>query len=150
MRNFPFASCLTIPAIASFLTIGISMSPTFAKAQAGPSTVTIPFAFQAEQREMPAGVYQISKASDNLVLLRGPNEVATFVLVHAAIAQKTSSQGSVVFHRYGQTYFLGEFWTASTKTGAECFKSQAEKEMILASKHPVPSTITLAYTPVPR
>jgi hypothetical protein len=122
------------------------MSPLFAKAQWEVTTVTIPFAFQTEDQKMPAGVYRIKNVSENLLLLRGPNQVAILVPIHAAIAKKAPAKGSVVFHRYGNTYFLREFWTASAKDGVECFKSRAEKEM--ASKRQVPSMTTLVFNPV--
>jgi len=150
MRNLRFASLLSTPLIVSLLTIGALMSSLSAKAQWEVTTVTIPFAFQTEYQKMPAGVYRIKNVSENLLLLHGPNQVATLVPVHAAIAKETPTKGSVVFHRYGETYFLGEFWTASAKDGAECFKSRAEKEMILASKHQVPSMTTLAFDSVTR
>jgi hypothetical protein len=34
----------------------------------------------------------------------------------------------VVFHRYGDTYYLSEVWVAANGTGSQLFKSQAEKE----------------------
>jgi hypothetical protein len=152
MRNSRFASFFDPTLIACVLMIGALMSAIPAKAQwqSTIGTVNIPFAFHAEDREMPAGMYRIVRESDSLLMLRGPNQEVGHVSVHRTMAAKAPAQGLAVFHRYGDRYFLGGFWTAGDSYGMECFKSRAEKEMLRTSKQQVPDLTTLAFNSTPQ
>ena len=35
----------------------------------------------------------------------------------------------MVFHRYGDAYFLSEVWTAASPSGRKIFRSRAEEEL---------------------
>jgi hypothetical protein len=49
------------------------------------------------------------------------------------IASTRRNESTLVFHRYGDEYFLSTIWTAGNDTGHELFKSRAERELIRAS-----------------
>ena len=150
MRNSRLAYLFNPALIACVLMIGALMSAASAKAQsASPiGTVNIPFTFHIGSQEMPAGMYRITSESVHSLLLRGPNKA--FVLVHAKIARKAPSQAVVVFHRYGETYFLAEVWLAGASDGLECTTTRTEKQMIHASNTQAPSLTTLALNSAPR
>jgi hypothetical protein len=138
--------------IASALAIGVFASTHSAQAQQFGSligTATIPFTFQAGTQEMPAGVYEIRRVATNALQLRGgPKLEAHYVSTHTTEAAKTPKNGSVVFHRYGDTFFLGQVWVAGTPFGAECYSSKAEDEM-RASTHKAPASIQLSFNSSP-
>ena len=43
------------------------------------------------------------------------------------------SKSTLVFHRYGDEYFLSEVWPAGAATGREFPKSRAERELVTES-----------------
>ena len=40
---------------------------------------------------------------------------------------KTNEQARLVFHRYGERYFLAEVWSGSDSTGRQLMKSRQER-----------------------
>ena len=55
-------------------------------------------------------------------------------------------RGEVVFHEYGDTYFLAQIWTGGEETGRELIPSRDEKrlERDLADKGGAPVMVALA------
>jgi hypothetical protein len=92
----------------------------------------IPFAFQVGNRTMPAGEYGIQRAlAENPSLQRirrtdsGANAVAQTVLMYA---KDGKSEPALVFHKYGNSYFLSEIWTGEAQ-GRKLYQSDREKEL---------------------
>ena len=101
-----------------------------------PVLVNIPFAFTAGEKALPAGEYRVEKsARGSLMLLiqRTDRSAAAFVPSIAAQANATQTQSKLVFHRYGNRYFLSQVWIAGYLQGRELPKSAQEKEQALAS-----------------
>jgi hypothetical protein len=51
------------------------------------------------------------------------------VLTHAVEGKAPESQGKMVFHRYGGSYFLSEVWVAGGGAGRKVFESRTEEEL---------------------
>jgi hypothetical protein len=134
--------------IACALAVGAFASTTSAVAQSEVATVNIPFAFHIDQQVLPAGLYHIDHESSSLFRLRGPARSGE-VLTHPMAARQLATQGAVVFHRIGGTYFLGGLWSPGAKDGMECFQTRAEKEMLKESHQQVPSLTTVAFNATP-
>jgi hypothetical protein len=100
-----------------------------------PMLVNIPFAFVAGNATLPAGEYRVQKMDENsaVVLIRcsGPSASA-MVLSNAAQAKETQTQSKLVFHRYGNRYFLSQVWSAGSIRGRQLLKSPREKEISVA------------------
>jgi hypothetical protein len=92
----------------------------------------------------------IDRESGSMLLLRGPNQTAEFVVMHAAIASHTPNHGSIVFGRYGNKYFLRQVWTLEKDQGLECPKSHAEKDVALAQNYQAPTLVELAFNTTPK
>jgi hypothetical protein len=137
--------------IACTLVIGAYVSTISAVAQSGTAvaTVNVPFTFNIDQQEMPAGLYRIDHVSSAMFMLRGANR-SVMVLTHPTAETKVPAQGHIVFHRVGGAYFLGGLWSAGEKSGMACFESRAERQMLQESKQRVPSLTTLAVNSTPR
>jgi hypothetical protein len=112
--------------------------------------VNIPFAFQMGTQTLPAGMYQIDRDSGHLVLLRGPGKAAGFVNMHDAIRFRPAAQGTIVFDRYGDKYYLHQIWTAGSTNGLECSKSRAEKESLQAINIQAPGSTEVAFNSIPQ
>lgn len=148
-------SILSSSVIACALTLGSIASTPFASAQS-PTTaaeVNIPFAFQTTTHSLPAGKYRIVQESKNVIWLQG-SSTGAFAVTYDAVASKAPTHGTVVFHRYGDKYYLHEIWTAGNVVGLECPKSRAEKESRsqsqLAKNAEAPSSVELALNYVPQ
>lgn len=106
----------------------------------------VPFDFQSGSEIMPAGRYDIQQSANHVLILRGTNQNRSQMLVAFidAEALKPSDHGKLLFHRYGNRYFLYQIWSPGTTAGLELPKGQAEKETLRAANNPAPSISELA------
>ena len=123
-----------------------------AKAQSlstGKLVANIPFAFSAGNQTLPAGEYFVrcvNPASDQTVLQITSRDGRNSVMLHmTSKRRKTSETAQVVFHQYGDRYFLAQVWTAGERDGLEAPKSRAERNVIrgLAGIKPQAKTVAL-------
>ena len=98
-----------------------------ASAQTTSATVNIPFSFTVDDVAMPAGEYVISSPSERVVTLQhiGGREAK------AAMTDNGSSSNSdgiskLVFHKYGNAYFLAAAWLPNADHPREFFASAKE------------------------
>jgi len=99
-----------------------------AQADRGDMVVEVPFAFTVGAEKLPAGHYIVRPESDVRVRIFNSQRRGVNVLTHAA--HRTTSDGSkLVFHRYGDTYFLSGVWLTGNDTGRELFLSRAERAL---------------------
>jgi len=98
----------------------------FAQTSPGDLVVDVPFAFFANGEKLPAGHYIVTQ---NTNMIRIFNHDKKGLLVPAMFAIRTKADGSkLVFHRYGDDYFLASVWITASKSGKELFPSRAERE----------------------
>lgn len=97
------------------------------KAQSLGTTVIadIPFAFQIDSQQLPAGKYRLETQGNGIMWVKS-NSASGVMLVMADHLNTPATKGAVVFHHYGNQYFLREVRTAgsgdtlwSTETKAE-------------------------------
>ncbi len=94
-------------------------------ANSGRIMVDIPFAFTAGKATLPAGKYVVEQTSS----MGGKNK--TFVTVMSNdTANLAASKAKLVFHRYGDTYFLAQIWEQGSSIVNEIPKSPAERDLI--------------------
>jgi len=96
--------------------------------------VNIPFDFSIADKKLPAGNYSIGRAiqnSDNTVLsiLDGRGHTKEARMSIPVLASDPKNQATLVFHRYGDEYFLYQVWTAGETTGRQFPKSSAERAL---------------------
>ena len=101
-------------------------------AQQPASKADIPFAFQVANQTMPAGEYLIERVSDThlraQMIRRTDSSAAVIALTFAADAKNGKSEPQLLFHKYGNSYFLSEIWTGQGQ-GRQLLKSEREKEL---------------------
>jgi hypothetical protein len=140
-------------AVITIIAVGAS-----AKAQSLDNRLTanIPFDFSVADKKLPAGKYWVSRArqgnGDQIVQIESADGHASIArLTIPVITLNPMSKGSLVFHRYGEEYFLSEIWPAGGQTGRELPKSRTERELarkaqdhqIAAMKGPEVETVTI-------
>ena len=89
----------------------------------------IPFDFVVGDKQLPAGEYFIENAqstSNIIMAIRSRHSVANALTIPVQVRTPTDT-AKLVFHRYGDQYFLFQVWQAGTTTGRAVPKSDAER-----------------------
>lgn len=96
-----------------------------------PVVVKVPFAFQAGDKIMPAGQYRIQPASlsSDAVQVVGKSDGKSTAVVITLPVERDGKAVSprLVFHRYGNEYFLTEIWNGDAQ-GRHLYQTSREKE----------------------
>jgi hypothetical protein len=68
--------------------------------------------------------------SDSVLTIKNQDSYRTVNrLTNTIHAAKASNKAKLVFHRYGQNYFLSEIWKGGESTGRQSLKSKQERTM---------------------
>ena len=134
MKRNRFTSVLGSAILSSAVAVGLFASTGSVKAQDGPRVnVSIPFAFQVGSKQLPAGSYAMHvRFSHKVVQLEelGSSKPASVLLTGSASEDgKIQMGGRLIFHRYGDRYFLREVWEGDSGLGLVSALSQEEKKM---------------------
>ena len=132
--------------MASMLVLCSFAATQAARAQE-PLAVNIPFAFVAGETTLPAGEYRVQKldGSSAVLLIRcAEPRSAIMVVTNATRTGKQQEQSKLVFHKYGEHYFLSQVWNAGSSNGRELRKTQREKEIALSAKLQAPDQVIVA------
>jgi len=112
-----------IAALAALLLM--ALVPAYA--QKTSATVNIPFAFTVDDVRMPAGDYRITSPSEKVLSIQrvGGSEVKV-TLTTSGSAARTTGPVKLVFHRYGNAYFVAAAWMPNSDHAQEFFASANE------------------------
>lgn len=94
--------------------------------------VDIPFAFSIDYKTMPAGEYvvqTVATAGDALLIQSADGNTSTLRHCEAIEHPKEKTNAKLVFHRYGQRYFLAEVWNGKDQAGRQLMKSVDERSL---------------------
>ena len=93
----------------------------------------IPFNFTVCKEQMPAGKYKvlpISSTNPRILLLRSEDNRSGEILCTQDIqSSKKTTNGKLIFNRYGDRYFLSELWFQGAKTGSQIVKTDEEQAL---------------------
>ena len=97
-------------------------------------TANIPFDFSVGEKKLPAGKYSISRVNQTigdavLSVLDDDGHAKTIRLSNPTQRLSPNSKATLVFHRYGDQYFLFQVWPAGATTGRQFPKSRSEREI---------------------
>lgn len=128
--------------IALIVALALATAVVSANAQSSAKIVvaSVPFEFSVGYKAMPAGEYSLrtlATAGDGLLIQSTDGKISALRLTDATERIRDKSHARLVFHRYGERYFLAEVWTGADNTGHQLRKSQEEgaieKELEIAS-----------------
>jgi len=120
------ALCLAITALA----IGLATCPQ-AQSYNLKLTYRIPFSFTADTAEFPAGEYEVTEPSRWILKFRNvTNQHSAFEHVTPARSgSEANGRGRLIFHRYGNKYFLVEVSDGSIESTYDLRGSIEEKRL---------------------
>lgn len=116
--------------LALIVALALATAAASANAQSSKNVVAnIPFEFIAGDVAMPSGEYalRVTTGSGNLMIRSTDAKVAALRLTIPIEPKNHRTQARLVFHRYGQRYFLAEVWTGADSTGRQLLKSRQER-----------------------
>ena len=113
--------------IALTLFAGLMVSAT--QAQSIMLKADIPFDFVVGEKRLPSGEYHVKSLNQVTQIQSKDAHSTAIVLTIGMQAAKISDVGKLVFHRYGDQYFLSKIWAASSDLGRELPKSRLEREV---------------------
>ena len=97
------------------------------------AVVEIPFDFHVAGKVLPAGRYIVTRSTqasaEGLSLKSLESKAGVFVLTSTVKAADRQSASRLVFTRYGDQYFLSQYWTSGESTGHALIKSEREGEI---------------------
>lgn len=111
--------------------LGLFLVAAGANAQSLKVTADIPFSFVVDKATLPAGSYSIdalSGASSGLVIRGNDSKTNTVVLSDRAEKFNASPDTHLVFHRYGDQYFLAQIWVQGEQAGRQVRITRREAE----------------------
>ena len=137
----------------AMLGLFVVLAFAFVSAQAqvsGKMKVSIPFDFTAGNTKLTAGEYTIDRYSNRILIVRAVNyDKDLFVFVPFTVTRtERDVAGKLVFHRYGNEYFLAENWRANDSTGSAVSESAKERRLAqqLARTNEVRETVEIVAT----
>jgi hypothetical protein len=88
--------------------------------------VTVPFAFQAGSARFAPGACTLGSLTGSFLSIRGSSQSAWAMIRHDG-GHQYSTVSQLVFHRYGDRYFLREVWIKGDPDHLLCPESKAER-----------------------
>ena len=124
-----------ILSLVGVLSLALAAGSAFAQSQE--VRANIPFDFVVNKTTMPAGTYSISRIaiSSDAVVVRGLNcKAAALVAAMKQGSGKINERSKLVFHRYGDRYFLSQIWVEGSDHMRVLPKTKLESEVALGLK----------------
>lgn len=125
--------------LIALMSLILALAGINASAQSrGAIEVQIPFDFVAGETRLPAGTYtvkRISRGDEKSLLVRSlDNQLTALISTNAVEASTEQAEARLVFHKYGDQYFLSQVWNAGSLAGRELPQSKAERSVIREQK----------------
>ena len=120
---------------ARMLAVAVMMMPLLASAQLADShkvVAKVPFDFMAGNNNAPAGEYTVMAADRvgiTLLIRSSDFKTSVYSLVSADETQKGAGVNALIFHKYGDRYFLAGVELANTRSTYQVPEGKAETEL---------------------
>ena len=122
--------------IYSFAAILLAAASAYA---APPVAAQIPFSFHVGDSILPSGSYTADTnmtAVGVLCLRSADRRSSVLVISHGVRSSAGTAKARLIFHKYGDEYFLFQVWTAGS-SGRELVQTRHEAELATAAKRSV-------------
>lgn len=119
----------------------------FAQVESRPlMRVNIPFSFSVDNHFLPAGTYYVRTVTPerNIALVSADGKHSLVIADMPNYASNPSPNSRLVFHKYGNDYFLAQVWTKGETVARNPFVSKRQVE-IAQSGPRATSLVILAY-----
>ena len=124
----PWVKGLTM--LALLLTLALATTVATANGQNQSAVkANVPFELIVGDKVLPAGKYSVSETGigHDALAIQGINANDNAVRLVNTTTRSATKLSKLVFHRYGNTFFLSEVWTAGEAEGRQMLKSRQER-----------------------
>ncbi len=113
--------------LMAIMALALVTAVASAHGQSRTAKANVPFEFVVGDQHLAAGAYTFASvtAAGDALRIRSDDAKNSALRVTSALGGK-SKQAKLVFHRYGQSYFLAEVWTTEAD-GRQLMKSRQER-----------------------
>ena len=108
------------------MAVAFATAVVSANAQSRHQVAKIPFEFIVGDKTLAAADYRINTVGEALAI-RNADATNSVIRLANTIAPKERKSARLVFHRYGNTYFLSEVWEGGDRIGARLVESRQER-----------------------
>jgi hypothetical protein len=118
-----------ITMLTTIVAIALAMAVVSANAQSSRMVISnVPFEFVVGDTTLPAGEYRINRALGHALTIRTKDASdSASLLTNDIQPRKDRRQARLIFHRYGERYFLAEVWSGADSMGWQLLKSRQER-----------------------
>jgi hypothetical protein len=113
--------------LIAIMTLAMVSAVVSANGQSLKAKANVPFEFAVGDRNLPAGTYAVStiNSAGDAVRINGVDTKDSAVRL-TSTADGRANHAKLVFHRYGERYFLAQIWT-SPEDGRQLMTSRQEQ-----------------------
>lgn len=117
--------------LVTLLSLGLLLATASAYAQTIKVKANVPFSFAVAKSELPSGEYTIQSVdpANRALMISTAGQKSFMVLANSCSQTNPAASTKLVFHRYGDSYFLSEVWMQGNNAGHQLMKSTREVEM---------------------
>ena len=125
-------TAIALLAIANFAMAGMSFAQSYGV------KANVPFDFTVGNKVLPAGTYQIQSKSGVVISIRNHDKPIAMLTTVDQDGASSKDGGKLIFHKYGDQYFLSEILSDSATMNVYVPRSKAETRVRLqqAMVHP--------------
>jgi hypothetical protein len=122
---------LTILSLVSMFTLCAAVASANAQLST-PVRAKIPFDFSVGDKKLEAGEFSFSRSSGfgdirTMSVSSVDSSTRMFQLTSVAQALRPKNESTLVFHKYGDQYFLEQIWTGGAQEGTQVPESRSER-----------------------
>lgn len=129
-----FGKLIASVTLLSAVLIAASAVPAQGQSLANRARFNVPFDFTFGEKQLPAGQYSVGRtlqSTDDITLTIADRDgrAKAVQLSQAVVKMHINQRALLVFHRYGDQYFLSQVWQAGSSTGRQFPVSKKEREL---------------------
>lgn len=128
MKNY---AAIALVACVAFVTLAATSSPAQVLIKAD-----VPFEFSAGHGVLPAGEYNITLSSSPSILVLSSGQRGVEIMMPKTTEERNSEATKLVFHRYGDEYFLAEIWSEADGSMRTLRATPRERQLAKAGVSP--------------
>jgi hypothetical protein len=115
-----FMKGFTMLVLVVMLALSLAVVSANGQSTANRVVANVPFEFSVGYKALPAGAYSVQSivSCDGLLIQSADGKTSALRLSEATRQIKEKPKARLVFHRYGERYFLAEVWQRLASTQA--------------------------------
>ena len=125
-------TAIALLAIANFAMAGMSFAQSYGV------KANVPFDFTVANKLLPAGTYTVKRDASGLIEIRNHDKPIAVLTIANHDGNQSPNGGKLVFHKYGDQYFLSEILSdwETMNVSVPCSKAETNVRLQQAMVHP--------------